>query len=883
MADQFYVHSNGNFGGTKTVNWDDDLYVTFNDALVTNAGAYYHVTSVGGVVDAVSPDPGAANTNNQLIFGFGGSWSATKVIDLFNGTYTGPTTPEVGIVTVTINPVAPDTNITATLSQNGSPLSLGLIEGTNTVNCVVGSGTSGESYRVRALATSSNGSASVTNCGSSATGGTIFLTYSATPANSEIPAFWGETRDYKMQAQRPPSIGGDNLWDDTNVTFTLSQLVGAVTVAPTVSYAATQSSTTTATVNWTQTNPYPAFVVKEYALSNSVNDGDWQTSNTFAVTRGTSYEFWVRFRNTTTNLSTGVALRDNVASTAPYLDADTSISLSPTSVNLIDASNTTNIVVSISGGSTPSRYKLVTVGSSSLGASGTLVGTAIWPDSQITISNPSECPVEGETITYKSQSRVTVGDGGTGVWQDTNDTIVVSRGGVLSADITVLSNTQGGGSVSTSTVGPGSNLPVTVLATVASPATINDVYLAQDNDFNGSYVYNPLSSEVISGTGTTSASCTGILVYNATGLSSGASYRYKGTALNSDNETFVTGDMDFTINAHSTGATPTNQNYGTNFSVTVTNTLSYFDYCISTDSQGTVNSNLAFPAATNPTGILSSVLQGTGGNLLFTGITDPGAGSGPTTYYVWFRRRTNTDNKFWGPATSFQRTPTAGPTMGTTTISPSSGTGAGITVTITGSATAATGQVINDITVVSGTGAIVPSETPSGEGTQNASITATFNSLDVDDTYDYKVEATDDLAQTTTSNGVTYQSQSDGNTGGGGPTDGLYGLEVYNSTGDLIWDTSSRVGRYLNSGSGGLAGNNQTVQQDFAGALPGGYVQDGTETVIFLDTTGTAQAEAPFDYTYTLLGNNSLRVSVTFPDLGAEPGDFSFTYWIFKS
>lgn len=706
------------------------------------------------------------------------------------------------------------TNLSATYTIEQSSVTTTIIDGVSNVKMEISAVGIYEDIRLLCTTTSSNGSVVVGNVpGTNITDG-VRSSASLALNGSHLPDINGEEAYYTVQVRKPTSQGGDNIWYTTtgpsSPTLTLEQLVQPAAQAA-VTYATTASATADSTIT---AQSAPTGCETQYRRTID----SFNTSRVDIGTRGTEYSYQVRFRNTTTG-NVGAAASTTFTEDFPYLtgNLNPTFSLSEPS-GIVEHSDTTNnmFLNILTGGSNTEYRGWATGASTSLGEVG--IGSIIGTGS-ITINNTTEMPADGELITYKIQGRRPVSLGGNNIYQDTGDTFTLER--------TVPMTFQLGGSTVTTSgnaainkTGPG-YAPVFAVDATASiyAGNFTTITVNEDHDNNGTWADAGWTGTTV-GLGTTTPEFDGTALYLTNGLGGNSSnvFKYKGYTVTGDGVETPTAVIDVTFTAETTGVNPAAQSYETTYSVNVTNSLSTFDYVISASGTGDILGGLAMGAQALPSDVISSVVQGNDGTLVFNSLSDGALLAGDTgTYYIWMRRRTVSDDTWYVTSASFDATLRASVVLGTTTISPDHSTGAGTLVTISGSATIASGTITDIyVTDIEGNAPII-TETPSGLGTNSASISATFTTVDQNKTYRFKVGAESNLGATDSSNEVVYVSTKTGSTTNPNPGEGLYGLNIYKSSGAKVFDTSSTVPRFIEESNWGVSASTPTQDKTIAG------------------------------------------------------------------
>lgn len=231
---------------------------------------------------------------------------------------------------------------------------------------------------------------------------------SFTIAEAELPGL-GATEDYTVYAYLAPAAGGEGVYKEAG-TFYVNRLTEVVTPPTdiTFAFAATESSTTTATVG--------ASGGSGGTLQVSSNNSTWYNAPaTFSVTRGSNPTFYARRLGATT-ASSSYSESVNV----PYL---------PTNLSSVSVSNyfavaptQTSQSVPYSGGVSGHDYQLrfyspvAAVDTVLNSTSGTFTAAGI------------QHPVEGQTIWYTVAARRTVAAGGSSTsYGDTGTSLYISR------------------------------------------------------------------------------------------------------------------------------------------------------------------------------------------------------------------------------------------------------------------------------------------------------------------------------------------------------------------------------------------------------------------------------------------------------------------------
>jgi len=249
-------------------------------------------------------------------------------------------------------------------------------------------------------------------------------------------------------------------------------------------------------------------------------------------------------------------------------------------------------------------------------------------------------------------------------------------------------------------------------------------------------------------------------------------------------------------------------------------------------------------------------------------------GSTTKTYYLW-----RADNSSGGNATytgaSYTRTIVNYDRYGGTEDRSLTGTATSYTLTIT--------NALADMTyyVKSGsfTGSILASGSPSSDGNLVMTITpdsipnvgnSTTNYLTVQGEHN----AFPDVDYSTGKSWTITRAGSGGSGATGNPT-GNYGLRIRNSSGNTIYDASSRMARYVTSGTAPSSG---TLSQNQAATVSvTGMLNTSDWNVIVLPTTG-GSSSSYFGYSFTVAKANN-QFTITNTSTVAN----SYKYYVVKS
>ena len=226
------------------------------------------------------------------------------------------------------------------------------------------------------------------------------------------------TTTYELFTRRPVSTGGDNLWDATDDTFTVTRLATATPAAPTdmtfvTATTASDSVVVTASASGGGTG----------TLEVGLDNVNWFVSGTNfgSRIRGTAHTWYARVNNGGT-----VSSSYSESHTPPYLLPDTAIA--GTSSSISDTATSAVTTVSLMARSTDEVAVRINNGGTNLGTrSGN--GDITWTGS---------LPTGTSTTTYELFTRRPVSTGGDNLWDATNDTFTVTRlAAGASADVTI--------------------------------------------------------------------------------------------------------------------------------------------------------------------------------------------------------------------------------------------------------------------------------------------------------------------------------------------------------------------------------------------------------------------------------------------------------------
>ena len=250
-------------------------------------------------------------------------------------------------------------------------------------------------------------------------------------------------------------------------------------------------------------------------------------------------------------------------------------------------------------------------------------------------------------------------------------------------------------------------------------------------------------------------------------------------------------------------------------------------------------------------------------------------GSNTTTYYLWRADDSSGTNAAYTGA-SYTRTLVSYDRYGGTEDRTLSGTATSYTLTIT--------NALADMTyyVKSGsfTGSILASASPSSDG--NLVMTITPDSIPNvgDSTTNYLTVQSEHNAFPTVdySTGKSWTITRAGTSGGSGSGTGgtnIWGMKIRNSSGNVIYDTESRMGRFVTSGtapSSGTLSQNQSATISVTGMLNTSDWQ-----VIALPVTG-ASSSAYYGYSFTVT-----KASGQFTITNTSTIANSYKYYVVKS
>jgi len=249
-------------------------------------------------------------------------------------------------------------------------------------------------------------------------------------------------------------------------------------------------------------------------------------------------------------------------------------------------------------------------------------------------------------------------------------------------------------------------------------------------------------------------------------------------------------------------------------------------------------------------------------------------GSNTTTYYLWRADDSSGTNAAYTGA-SYTRTLVSYDRYGGLEDRSLTGTATSYTLTIT--------NALKDMTyyVKSGsfTGSILASASPSSNG--NLVMTITPDSIPNvgNSTTNYLTVSSEHNAFPTvdysSGHSWTITRAGSGGSGATGNPTGDYGLKIRNSSGNVIYDTESRMARFVTSGtapSSGTLSQNQSATVSVTGML-----NTSDWNVVVLPTTG-ASSSSYFGYTFTVAKATN-QFTITNTSATAN----SYKYYIVKS
>ena len=291
----------------------------------------------------------------------------------------------------TLGYIAPDTDVLLALSASSiSPGS------TATITASVRNVTSGERYRILTTnANTQNGTIGF-NVGSASARLTTTVGIALTNALNELPSFSSGQVEatYKLQALNFIYNGGDQGWDDTGDTFTITRRAFTAPNAPSIP---NDTTTRSKSVSLTVTVSGGA----EGSLQLSEDNTNWFTtsSQAFVFTRNVAKTIYARRIDGTQVSSTTQASR-----TLSFINPDTTIGLNLSSSS-ITAGATANVTASFTGGTQGDIVQLRTNDTNTPLASGTSVGSDTFDGSgiaAITISSGEQPDVLNTTAQYRA-------------------------------------------------------------------------------------------------------------------------------------------------------------------------------------------------------------------------------------------------------------------------------------------------------------------------------------------------------------------------------------------------------------------------------------------------------------------------------------------------
>jgi hypothetical protein len=291
----------------------------------------------------------------------------------------------------------PDTNISATPATTTiSPGS------TSTVNVSITGMTAIDEYRLVTTDTNTpQVSGHEVDFGTGVTSDTFVI------AANELPDVQGTSAGYKMQVRRPVAVGGDNGYDDTGDTFSISrQSISAPTdivfssdpgtASDTVSITCTASGGANGTIQLSEVSNF----------ASTVSNG-----SSFTFTRGAAKTIYSRRIDGSVSSDTY-----SEANTVGFLGSDLSVSAANVSITF-DATGATVTVGNIARSTETVAIRTVNGGTNLATRNG-----------NGNISLTSNLPTVGNTNTYELYTRRAVSTGGDGsTFSDTNDQFTITR------------------------------------------------------------------------------------------------------------------------------------------------------------------------------------------------------------------------------------------------------------------------------------------------------------------------------------------------------------------------------------------------------------------------------------------------------------------------
>ena len=191
----------------------------------------------------------------------------------------------------------------------------------------------------------------------------------------------------------------------TNLNFPIS--TGSVT-APTISSVTNNNASAanvTATVNLSS-NGSGGTLKYAQTTSNSVPASGWQTGNTFSHPRGTTRYYWA-----SQDEDTSGAFDSSGAVSVGYLDPDTTVTISNSTLTIGPSDTSDSVVVS---GTTSGETYVVTIDNGTASTASYRLGETVATGSSTTINFSGHFPSEGNTYTYDIHAQRPTSIGGDG-------------------------------------------------------------------------------------------------------------------------------------------------------------------------------------------------------------------------------------------------------------------------------------------------------------------------------------------------------------------------------------------------------------------------------------------------------------------------------------